>query len=241
MTNQAPKQPRIFYRTGPMPCPYVAGLVERNLFTELRGAGAHQLHDQLTLAGFRRSHHIVYRPACPQCTACQPVRVLSRDFSTTRSLRRVAARNADLAVSIRQPLASQEQFALFTHYQRSRHNGGEMAAMTFADYRAMVEDTAVETQLVEFHCPGQRLIAAILVDRLCDGISAVYSFFDPDAMDRSLGTYMILWLIEQAKAANLPYVYLGYWIQQSTKMAYKMRFQPLETLRPEGWRRLDPA
>jgi len=224
-----------------MPCPYVPGLVERNLFTELRGPGAHQLHNQLTLAGFRRSHHIVYRPACPQCSACQPVRVLAREFATTRSLRRVAARNADLTVKIRRPLASQEQFALFAHYQRSRHSGGEMAAMTFADYRAMVEDTAVETHLVEFYCPRRHLIAAILMDRLDDGLSAVYSFFDPDAIDRSLGTFMILWLIGQARTMDLPHVYLGYWIEQSAKMAYKMRFQPLETLRPEGWRRLGPG
>ncbi len=239
MTNQAPKQPRVFYRTGAMPCPYVPGMIERNLFTELRGPAAPALHDQLTLAGFRRSHHIVYRPACPQCNACQPVRVLAGKFRPTRSLRRVAARNADLTVSLRQPLASQEQFALFTRYQRSRHSGGEMAAMTFADYRAMVEDTAVETRLVEFHCPRKRLVAAILVDRLGDGLSAVYSFFDPDAAPRSLGTFMIIWLIRRALAEVMPHVYLGYWIRQSTKMAYKIRFQPMETLRPGGWQRLE--
>ena len=224
-----------------MPCPYVPGLVERNLFTELRGPGAHELHDQLTLAGFRRSHHIVYRPACPQCNACQPVRVLSRKFKPTRSLRRVTARNGDLIIKTRVPQASQEQFALFARYQRSRHSGGEMAAMTFADYRAMVEDTAVNTQMVEFHAPDSRLIAAILIDRLGDGLSAVYSFFEPQETDRSLGTFMILWLIDQASTLRLPHVYLGYWIQQSTKMAYKTRFQPLETLRPDGWQRLDPS
>ncbi|MHA1570256.1 MAG: arginyl-transferase family protein, partial [Alphaproteobacteria bacterium] len=156
------------------------------------------------------------------------------------SLRRVAARNGDLVVEIRGPRASQEQYALFTRYQRSRHNGGEMAAMTFADYRAMVEDTAVNTQMVEYYNTDRRLIAAILIDRLGDGLSAVYSFFEPEETDRSLGTYMILWLIDRATALHLPHVYLGYWIQQSSKMAYKMRFQPLETLRPEGWQRLDP-
>ncbi len=223
-----------------MPCPYVTGLVERNLFTELRGPSALELHDQLTLAGFRRSHHIVYRPACPQCNACRPVRVLCEEFKPTRSLRRVAARNGDIVVKISAPHASQEQFALFTRYQRSRHNGGEMAAMTFADYRAMVEDTAVNTQMVEFQDPDHHLVAAILIDRLGDGLSAVYSFFEPEETDRSLGTFMILWLIDQANALNLPHVYLGYWIAQSSKMAYKMRFQPLETLQPNGWQRFEP-
>ena len=238
MTTQLPKPPLVFYRTGPMPCPYLAGEVERNLFTELHGAGAPLTHDHLAKAGFRRSHHIVYRPACPGCSACVPVRVDAAAFRMSRSLRRIARRNEDLCVTVSSPVANDEHFDVFSAYQRDRHPGGEMATMTFADFRAMVEDTVVETELVEFRDPDGRLVGACLTDRLSDGLSAVYSYFDPADEARSLGTYMIVWLVRHARAARLRHVYLGYWIGNSAKMAYKTRFAPLEALGHDGWQRL---
>ncbi|MEK9660238.1 MAG: arginyltransferase [Alphaproteobacteria bacterium] len=235
MTSQAPKPPLVFYRTGPMPCPYLPGRIERNLFTELRGVAANELHDTLARAGFRRSHHIVYRPACPDCARCVPVRIVADRFRPSASQRRIRNRNCDLIVELLPPEATNEQYALFTAYQHSRHGGGEMAAMTATDYRSMVEDTSVASQMVEFRNPSGMLVAACLVDNLSDGMSAVYSFFDADQHARSLGTYMILWLIERTLRREQPHVYLGYWVSECAKMSYKTRFRPLEALGPEGW------
>ena len=238
MTNQGARIPSVFYRTGPMPCPYLTGRMEQNLFTELRGPGARDLHDQLALAGFRRSHRIAYRPACPGCNACVPVRIAVDGFRPTRSLRRILCRNKDLRTVIVGPVATKEQFDLFVSYQRERHPGGEMAVMSFTDYRAMVEESAVETNVVELRDPGGRLVAVCLMDTLSEALSAVYSFFDPEVNGRSLGTHFILWLIQHAAARRLAHVYLGYWIADCAKMAYKSRFAPLQALGPNGWRPL---
>ncbi|MBO6782318.1 MAG: arginyltransferase [Alphaproteobacteria bacterium] len=235
MTTQAPKPPLVFYRTGPMPCPYLDGRIERNLFTELHGVQAPEMHDQLAKAGFRRSHHIVYRPACPGCNGCVPVRIPVAGFRMSRSQRRVWNRNADLAVTTGEALASEEQYALFSHYQNSRHAGGEMATMSFSDFRAMVEDSVVRTELVSMRDTDGRLVGACLTDRLSTGFSAVYSYFDPDQEGRSLGTFCVLWLLQHARARKLDHVYLGYWIDECAKMAYKSRFRPLEYLGANGW------
>ena len=218
-----------------MPCPYLSGGVERNLFTELRGVAANELHDSLARAGFRRSHHIVYRPACPDCARCIPVRIVADGFRPSASQRRIRNRNRDLSVEILPPEATDEQYALFIAYQQSRHGGGEMAAMTATDYRSMVEDTSVASQMVEFRDPAGTLVAACLIDNLSDGLSAVYSFFDADEQARSLGSYMILWLVERAIRRGQPHVYLGYWVSECAKMSYKTRFRPLEALGPAGW------
>jgi len=239
MTIQTVLAPQYFYRTGPMPCPYLPGRIERNLFTELKGLSADELHDRLAQGGFRRSHYIVYRPACPGCNACVPVRVLAREFRRNRSLDRVWRRNADLRVDEAPLQATTEQYRLFASYQQARHAGGEMAAMSMADYRAMVEDTAVDTRLMELRDRDDRLLGAGLMDRLGDGLSAVYSFFDPEADGRSLGTFQVLWLLDQAQREDLDYVYLGYWIAGCGKMSYKVRFRPMEALLREGWRRMD--
>lgn len=223
-----------------MPCPYVDGRVERNLFAQLKGPDAQDLHNDLALAGFRRSHHIVYRPACPGCNACVPVRIVAPRFQGGKSLRRIARRNADLTPTRLPARATDEQFRLFARYQQARHDGGEMAAMTFADYRAMVEDTHVTTAVFEYRDPGGALTATMIVDHLPDGLSAVYSFFDPGATDRSLGTFMILDLVRLARVDNRRHVYLGYWIEQCAKMAYKARFQPIEALGNHGWQPLTP-
>ena len=236
MTNQTARLLQHFYRTGPLPCPYIPGQVERNLFTEMRGPGAPALHDQLAKAGFRRSHHIAYRPSCPSCNACVPVRVDVAGYRPRRSHRRIVARNGDLVAAQLPASATREQYALFRLYQRQRHSGGEMSAMSFADYHAMVEDSSVETHVIEFRSADTRLRACCLLDRLGDGLSAVYSFYDPGETTRSLGTLMVLDLIRRARESNLQYVYLGYWIAASDKMAYKTRFNPLQALGRSGWK-----
>jgi arginyl-tRNA--protein-N-Asp/Glu arginylyltransferase len=228
-----------FFRTSPLPCPYLSGRVERKLITELAGREARPFYHDLSRAGFRRSHHLAYRPACSHCTACLPVRVDAARFTAGRSMRRIARLNGDVAWRAGPARATAEQYRLFQRYQRSRHAESDMAEMSFGDYRSMIEDSPVETQLVEFRAADRRLVAACLVDALDDGCSAVYSFFDPDEARRSLGTYMVLWMIERMRAEHLPFVYLGYWIQHSAKMAYKTRFRPLQALIGPTWQTLD--
>jgi len=232
------RRPQFFYTTAPLPCPYVAGRTERKVVTEITGADAEALHDRLSRAGFRRSHNIAYAPVCPGCNACVPIRIPVARFAPGRTLRRIAKQNAAVEGFAAAPRATAEQFHLFQRYQQTRHGDGDMAGMSFYDYRAMVEDTPIETMVVEFRDPDQRLIGACLTDRLGDGLSAVYSFFAPGLEKRSLGTYAILWLIEHARQLNLPHVYLGYWVPESRKMAYKARFTPTEILSRGAWRTL---
>lgn len=238
MRHQALPDTRFFFSTAPLPCPYIAGRVERRVVTELIGRDANALHDQLSMAGFRRSHGICYVPACPSCDACVAVRVVVDEFQPGKSFKRILKRNADLTAEIVEPVATHEQFALFSDYQRARHQGGDMSKMDFLDYQALIEDTPVNTFVVEFRKPSGALAAACLVDRLGDGLSAVYSFFDEAEADRSLGTYMILWLIGEAYGQELPYMYLGFWIDGCSNMSYKARFKPLERITPGGWERM---
>lgn len=227
---------RFFFGTRSLPCPYLEGKIERKVVTDLSGPNAEELYERLSRAGFRRSHGLAYRPACPGCNACVPVRIVAEDFVGTRSFRRILNANADLTADETDALATVEQYRLFSAYQRIRHDGGDMSGMSFNDYRAMVEETPVTTRTVEFRDGDGKLVAMMLMDRMEDSLSAVYSFFDGRQNRRSLGTYMILWMIDQARQLGLPYVYLGYWIDGSDKMAYKARFQPLEALGPDGWK-----
>jgi leucyl-tRNA---protein transferase len=224
-----------FFATAAVPCPYLPGRAERKLVVELDGRAAALFYDELSRAGFRRSHRFAYRPACRACTACVPVRIAVAGFADSRSTRRVRNANRGLVGQIVPACATPEQFRLFTAYQQSRHRDGDMAAMTYGDYRSMVEDSAVRTALVEFRQPEGALVAVSLIDRLDDGVSAVYSFFDPAQSRRSLGTWSILWLVEECRRHGLPYVYLGYWIAESPKMAYKARFPALERLLDGEW------
>jgi arginine-tRNA-protein transferase len=238
MNFKTPRRPQFFYTTAPLPCPYVAGRTERKVVTEITGPGTEALHDRLSRAGFRRSHNIAYAPVCPSCQSCIPIRIPVATFQPGMTLRRIARANSHVEAFVQAPRATAEQFQLFQRYQQARHGGGDMATMSFYDYRAMVEDTPVETFLVEFRDPDTRLISACLTDRLGDGLSAVYSFYAPALEKRSLGTHAILWLIERARELGLPYVYLGYWVPESRKMAYKARFRPSEVLVAGTWRML---
>ena len=235
MNHQLIRPDRFFFGTRSLPCPYLDGQIERKVVTELSGPNAEGLYERLSRAGFRRSHNLAYRPACPSCNACVPVRIAATDFEMTKSFRRVMGANADLSADDIDANATVEQFRLFSSYQRARHEGGDMSGMAFNDYRSMVEDTPVTSRSVEFRDDKGTLLAVMLMDRMEDSLSAVYSFFDGGQARRSLGTYMILWMVQRARAFGLPYVYLGYWIDGSKKMAYKARFHPLEALGADGW------
>jgi arginyl-tRNA--protein-N-Asp/Glu arginylyltransferase len=226
---------RQFFATAPVACPYVSGRAERKLIVELSGSGATLFYDDLSRAGFRRSHRFAYRPACRGCSSCVPVRIAVDRFRHTRSTRRIRNANRDLFGRLVAAHATPEQFRLFSAYQRSRHSDSDMASMNYGEYRGMVEDTPVRTGIAEFRDAGGRLVAASLVDLLDDGVSAVYSFFDPRQPKRSLGTWGILWLVEQCWRQGQPFVYLGYWISESPKMAYKARFPALERLADGTW------
>ncbi len=210
------------------------------MFAHLPMLDGAAVNDSLTLGGFRRSQTIAYRPACENCTACVSARLPVNDYVFSRSERRVLARGEGLTRHIVEAEATVEQFDLLRRYLFSRHAGGGMADMTWADYVAMVEDTTVRTQMVEYRAassdggPGA-LAACALVDQLADGLSLVYSFFDPDLSRASPGSFIILDHVIQAGMIGLPYLYLGYWVRGSEKMDYKARFSPLEILRPDGW------
>lgn len=215
--------------------------MERKVVTLLAAEDPDKLHDALSQAGFRRSQDLAYRPACDECSACVPVRVPVKEFAPTRSQRRIAAANTGLNVRRVDPIANREHYFLFRRYILSRHAGGGMADMDFSDFRAMIEDSPVSTHLAEFREADGSLYGVCLTDRMGDGLSLVYSFFEPEASERSPGTAMIMRQIEMAANLGLPFVYLGYWIAESRKMAYKRGFRPLEALTAEGWRRLDQA
>jgi arginine-tRNA-protein transferase len=212
--------------------------MERRLVAELGTTDAVSFHDTLSQAGFRRSHRFAYVPVCRDCTACATVRIVVDGFRPSRTQRRLIGRNADLTGIHVSPRATAEQYELFRAYQSVRHNGGEMARMDFFDYQALVEDTPVNTSVAEFRDSQGNLVAACITDRVADGFSAVYSFFRSDMPRRGLGSYMIIWLIEKARELQLPHVYLGFWVADCQKMAYKAKFQPLEAYTPEGWRPL---
>ena len=248
MTQHSRDTPQ-FYLTAPSPCPYLEGEEERKVFTHLVGERAGELNDLLTHGGFRRSQSIAYRPACEGCRACVSVRVVAADFAPSRNMRRIAERNVDVIGEMRSPAPTSEQYSVFRAYLDARHRDGGMADMTVLDYAMMVEDSHVDTRLVEYRRRdsyssmhgrvGGQILAVALTDVLSDGLSMVYSFFDPDEGDRSLGTYMILDHIDRANRMGLPYVYLGYWVPGSRKMDYKGRFLPQERLMPSGWSRVE--
>jgi arginine-tRNA-protein transferase len=239
----APRQLR-FFLTAPSPCPYLPGREERKVFAHLPLSDGPGVNDALTQVGFRRSQNIAYRPACEACDACISARIPAADYSFSRSQRRVLEKNDDLARHLVEAEATMEQFDLLRRYLMARHAQGGMADMTWPDYVAMVEDTAVRTHLIEYRLPsGDRgpgdLVACVLVDILGDGLSLVYSFYDPSLAKRSLGSFVILDHVVQARLADLGYVYLGYWVPGSPKMAYKAKYRPIEVLRPGGWVRMN--
>ena len=213
------------------------------MFTELKGAHADALNDALGRIGFRRSQTVAYRPSCLDCQACVSVRVVAGEFCPSASQRRALRQNTDLEVSACKPWSTAEQFALLQRYLAHRHPRGGMANMDEMDFADMVEHTPVKSYVIEYREPGDgivpgRLVGACLTDRQADGLSMIYSFYDPQHEKRSgLGNFIILDHIRRAANAGLPYVYLGYWVDGSSRMQYKIRYRPLERLGRDGWER----
>ena len=244
--THAPRDTPQFFLTAPTTCPYLAGRQERKVFTHLVGKRAVELNEILTQGGFRRSQSIAYRPACDSCRACVSVRVLADEFRPSRSFRRVLETNNDLTVAVRPARATSEHYSLFRAYLDSRHADGGMVDMSVLDYAMMVEDTHVETELMEYRLPPRAgtegpgdLVGVSLTDRMSDGLSMVYSFYEPDLPGRSLGTFMILDHLARTRVLGLPYLYLGYWVEGSKKMAYKARVLPQERLGRMHWERVE--
>lgn len=248
MTSHPRDAPQ-FYLTAPSPCPYLPGREERKVFTHIVGKRAREVNEVLTQGGFRRSQTIAYRPACEACRACVSIRVLVGEFRPSGNMRRLVRANRDLVGEVVPNRPSADQYSLFRRYLDARHADGGMMDMSVLDYAMMVEDSHVETRIVEYRRRGPDtaingrghgpLVALCLTDILADGLSMVYSFFDPDLADRSLGSFMILDHLARARAERLPFLYLGYWVEGSRKMEYKARFRPQQRLMPSGWVRVD--
>jgi arginyl-tRNA--protein-N-Asp/Glu arginylyltransferase len=234
-----------FFVTSPAPCPYIPGRSERKVFTELKGPHADALNDALGRIGFRRSQTVAYRPSCVDCTACVSVRVVADEFAASTTQRRNLKRNSDLVATLCRPWSTAEQFELLQRYLDARHPGGGMATMDDVDFADMVEHTPVTTYLVEYREPSRdgvtpgKLVGACLTDKQGDGLSMIYSFYEPDHAARSgLGNYIILDHIRRAAEMKLPFVYLGYWVEGSARMQYKVRYRPMERLARNGWERI---
>ncbi len=236
-----------FFVTSPAPCPYLPGRSERKVFTELKGPHAEALNDALGRIGFRRSQTVAYRPSCHECTACVSVRVVAAEFQPNSAQKRNLKRNDDIIVTACRPWSTAEQFELLQRYLGARHPGGGMVAMDDVDFADMVEHTPVTSFVIEYREPSLdgvtpgRLIGACLTDRQGDGLSMIYSFYDPSHETRTgLGNFIILDHIRRAAREGLPYVYLGYWVDGSARMQYKVRYRPLERLGRDGWERMSP-
>jgi arginyl-tRNA--protein-N-Asp/Glu arginylyltransferase len=241
MRHSLPLAPQ-FYVTAPQPCPYLPGRMERKLFTALQGDNAAKLNDSLSKQGFRRSQNVLYRPSCADCAACLSARIVAAEFEPSRSQRRSLKRNSNLKRRVASPWASEEQYDLFRRYLDARHADGGMADMDVFEFAAMIEETPIRSRVIEYvDRETDDLVAVCLTDMLDDGLSMVYSFYDPGYARMSLGTWMILDHVDIARESGLPYVYLGYWVPGSDKMGYKAQFNALEVYRKGTWETLgDP-
>ena len=235
MRHTLPLAPQ-FYVTAPQPCPYLTGRMERKLFTSLQGENAQQLNDGLSQQGFRRSQNVLYRPSCADCAACLSARIIAADFKPSKSQKRVLKKNTHLERRVTSPWATEEQYDLFRRYLDSRHADGGMADMDVFEFAAMIEETPIRSRVIEYiDTTTKALVAVCLTDVLQDGLSMVYSFFDPEYESSSLGTFIILDHVEIARAGDLPYVYLGYWVPGSPKMDYKAKFSALQIYKQNEW------
>ncbi len=240
MRHSLPVAPQ-FYVTAPQPCPYLEGRSERKLFTALQGENAERLNDTLSKQGFRRSQNVLYRPSCSDCSACMSARIRVADFKPNKAQRRALKRNSHLQREATSPWATEDQYALFRRYLDSRHSDGGMSDMDIFEFAAMIEETPIRTRVIEYtRAPEithdrRPLVGVCLTDVLDDGLSLVYSFYEPDLEQSSLGTFIILDHVEIARRAGLPYVYLGYWVPGSRKMDYKARFGALEIYKGGRW------
>jgi arginine-tRNA-protein transferase len=247
MRHTLPIAPQ-FYVTAPQACPYLEGRMERKLFTALQGEHAQRLNDTLSKQGFRRSQNVLYRPSCAECSACLSARIRVADFVPSRTQRKIAKAASHLRRNATSPWATDDQFALFRRYLDARHADGGMADMDVFEFAAMIEETPIKSRVIEYTRAaepgetGRPLVCVSLTDVLDDGLSMVYSFYDPDLVALSLGTFAILDHVAIAREAGLPYVYLGYWVPGSRKMGYKAGFSAVEIYKGGAWQPIgDPA
>lgn len=229
-----------FYRTATYPCSYLDEKAAISLVATPPHLISTEIYGELVRLGFRRSGLFTYRPDCPACQACVPVRLPVAQFTPNRSQRRSLKAHSALAACEMPLVHFDEHYQLYLRYQATRHAGGGMDQDNFEQYSNFLLQSRINSRLVEFTENGQLRMVSI-IDRLSDGLSSVYTFYDPDVAGASFGTYNILWQITQCQALQLPYLYLGYWIRDSRKMAYKANFQPIEGLIDGQWRPLDAA
>ena len=241
MHHDPPRTPQ-FYITAPQKCPYIKGKHERKLFTALYGRNTEQLNDDLSLQGFRRSQKVLYRPLCSNCSACLSIRVAVNKFEPSRSQRRVTSKNQLILRIEKKAEATDEQYEIFKSYLNSRHLNGGMSNMDALEFSSMIEETNVQSKVFEYRTTDKegedQLLAVCLTDTNRDGLSMVYSFYNPTYQNLSLGKFMILDHIVLAQQLKLDYLYLGYWIRKNNKMGYKADYKPAEVFHKDKWVRL---